>query len=237
MTVYLNGHYLAAREAAIPINDRGLIFGDGLFTTLRVHQGLLENAESHLQRITDQCKELNIIPPYIPLSVLEHLVVLNHAQVNTWRMKIIVTGGNSTALHLPQRDAGAVLITLDPYAPPINPYRLCMYPYPTHRSHVKSLSYLHRLQIKQYALERGYDDAIATTAEGYLLECAFSNIFWKIEAKIYTPDPVLPLLSGIFLSTLTTIKVQMKLSEISKEAEFFICNSLIHSHPIESIAS
>jgi branched-subunit amino acid aminotransferase/4-amino-4-deoxychorismate lyase len=37
--VYLNGSYLPPEEACLPVSDRGLAYGDGVFTTMKVSRG------------------------------------------------------------------------------------------------------------------------------------------------------------------------------------------------------
>jgi len=39
MTIFLNGHFVPEAEALIPVNDRGFMYGDGLFETVRVVNG------------------------------------------------------------------------------------------------------------------------------------------------------------------------------------------------------
>ena len=36
MTIFLNGRFVSEAEAVIPVNDRGFMYGDGLFETMRV---------------------------------------------------------------------------------------------------------------------------------------------------------------------------------------------------------
>ncbi|MGA1359670.1 MAG: hypothetical protein ACO32Z_00620 [Gemmatimonadaceae bacterium] len=40
-TVYLNGRYVPEAEALIPANDRGFIFGDGIYEVVRAIAGRL----------------------------------------------------------------------------------------------------------------------------------------------------------------------------------------------------
>src|SRR3546814_17929751 len=44
----------------LPIHDRGLAYGDGLFETLRVAGGQARLVERHLQRLQDGCVRLAI---------------------------------------------------------------------------------------------------------------------------------------------------------------------------------
>ncbi len=52
MTVFLNGQFLSDAEAVVPVNDRGFMYGDGLFETLRVVNGKPFRMAQHLERMT-----------------------------------------------------------------------------------------------------------------------------------------------------------------------------------------
>lgn len=237
--VFLNHRFLPASQASIPITDRGFLFGDGIFTTIRVENGEPEHLERHLSRVKKQCIELKIDSPEISKEWLAQLIEKNHAQSGIWRMKIIVTGGDSSALNLEKRKFGNLLITISPYEPPIDPYRLTVYPYPivSPVADLKSLSYLQRLHVKEYARQHGCDDAIVLSPEGFILETAFGNFCWILEDCLYVPDPELPLFEGITISVLQekmqTKKVKSRIEDIPKEAKCYLCNTMIGCHPIE----
>jgi branched-subunit amino acid aminotransferase/4-amino-4-deoxychorismate lyase len=36
MIVFLNGQFVPEAQAVVPVNDRGFLYGDGLFETMRV---------------------------------------------------------------------------------------------------------------------------------------------------------------------------------------------------------
>ena len=52
MVVFLNGRFLPEAEAVVPVNDRGFMYGDGLFETLRVVNGKPFRMAQHLERMT-----------------------------------------------------------------------------------------------------------------------------------------------------------------------------------------
>jgi len=39
MIVFLNGQFVPELQAVVPVNDRGFMYGDGLFETMRVCGG------------------------------------------------------------------------------------------------------------------------------------------------------------------------------------------------------
>jgi branched-chain amino acid aminotransferase len=51
MIAYVNGHLVPAAEATVSIFDRGLLFGDAVFDTLRTFNGLPFRLDAHLERL------------------------------------------------------------------------------------------------------------------------------------------------------------------------------------------
>ena len=94
--VFLDGTFHFENEAFIPVNDRGFLFGDGVFTTIRVIEGQPECMEMHLERIQSHCRALNIVPPAIASNLIMELIKQNGAENGQWRLKIIVTGGGGS---------------------------------------------------------------------------------------------------------------------------------------------
>jgi branched-subunit amino acid aminotransferase/4-amino-4-deoxychorismate lyase len=50
MLCWLNGRLLPVDQARVPVLDRGLLYGDSLFETLRVQAGHLRHLDWHLER-------------------------------------------------------------------------------------------------------------------------------------------------------------------------------------------
>jgi branched-subunit amino acid aminotransferase/4-amino-4-deoxychorismate lyase len=66
MFVFLNGQFLSEAEAVVPVNDRGFMYGDGLFETMRVVNGRPFRFAQHLERMTRGADFLKIKPPFTP---------------------------------------------------------------------------------------------------------------------------------------------------------------------------
>lgn len=60
MQVYLNGSYIEQQDAAIPVADRGFIFGDGVYEVVRVVNGKFFMENEHLDRMDEGLKALKI---------------------------------------------------------------------------------------------------------------------------------------------------------------------------------
>src|SRR3989454_5142405 len=63
MRVYLNGEYLEQARAAVSVDDRGFLFGDGVYEVTRARNGRVFEAGRHLRRLERGLEALGIAPP------------------------------------------------------------------------------------------------------------------------------------------------------------------------------
>lgn len=233
--VFLNGNFCFEKEAVIPITDRGFLFGEGIFTSIRIHQGQCELFKSHLQRLQQQAEVLNFDWNPTNWDWIVELIQRNDAGQGIWCLKILATKE--------ERTFGNVLATLNPYEGTFGPCTLSLFPYPLESplAHVKSLSYLDHLYVRSYAQRLGHVDAITQTRDGILLETGCSNFFWIDQGKCWIPDPQLPYLKGVFLQailshlSLPIQAIRATIDEVPTSASIYICNALTHIRPVLSI--
>jgi len=58
--VYLNGEYIPKEEASIPVEDRGFLFGDGIYEVTAAYRGKLFRFPRHLARMNRGLEALRI---------------------------------------------------------------------------------------------------------------------------------------------------------------------------------
>src|SRR5437762_6336910 len=63
MLVYLNGRFLPKSSATVSVEDRGFIFGDGVYEVWRVVNGHLFETDRHVARLAFGLRELRIAMP------------------------------------------------------------------------------------------------------------------------------------------------------------------------------
>src|SRR6266542_2815311 len=63
MIVYLNARYLPKEEARISPDDRGFLFGDGVYEVVRAHAGKLFRADAHWERLRNSLGATEIVGP------------------------------------------------------------------------------------------------------------------------------------------------------------------------------
>ena len=231
--VYLNGEFLPEDQAFIPVTDRGFLFGEGVFTTIKVEEGKPEFLSLHLQKLESDCRILEIPCELFKNDAIQELIQRNNALNEVWRLKILVTGGNH-------------LMTLMPYPGHPSPCRLACYPNPVCRIHpnIKTLAFLDHLTLAEYAIKRGFHDALFFDPQGFILETSIANFFWRLGNTVYFPDLSLPVYPGVTLKVLLQAFAKMglncqpikaRLEEISKGAQLYICNSMKGFVPVVEI--
>ena len=60
---WVNGKLLPPSEAAISPIDRGFLYGEGLFETMRTYDGRVFRLSQHLDRLIDAAAEIGFTPP------------------------------------------------------------------------------------------------------------------------------------------------------------------------------
>ena len=65
MLAYLNGHFLPRSAASIPVDDRGFVFGDGVYEVWRAVGGALFESARHVERLQRGLEELGIARPAV----------------------------------------------------------------------------------------------------------------------------------------------------------------------------
>ena len=91
MIVYLNGRFVPEEQACVSIHDRGFLYGDALFETIRIYNGKPFLWEDHLSRLHTGCNAMQIKPPAPDaelLACLPELLRLNSLSDATVRITI-----------------------------------------------------------------------------------------------------------------------------------------------------
>jgi branched-chain amino acid aminotransferase len=213
MKVFLNGDVFDEGEALIAANDRGVLFGDGIFETMRAYGGKPFRMDRHLERLKAGCRELRITRvPYDSelAAAIDELYRLNVVSGDAY-VRITLTGGWFDGNRgLERSGAPNVYIMVKPFEGyPREWYergiRIIVSSIRSNEgsplSRIKSIDYLDNLMAKQEAWDRGADDALMLNCGGYLAEGASSNLFLVRRGKLLTPGVECGLLPGVTRET------------------------------------
>lgn len=193
--VWLDGEYLPASEARVSVFDRGLAYGDGAFTTLRVGGGEPLLLERHLQRLARDLVALYIPPPDAGTLEAACRGLVERLGLTDAVLKVTVTRGSGGRGPAPPEEPEPVAFVIaSPLPSPRSPLRTLTVPDERGAiSRYKSLAYLANVLALRDARSRGCDEAIFTR-NGALVEATVSNLVGSVDGVLRTPvaDGLLP---------------------------------------------
>lgn len=194
--VYLNGRFLPLDEARISPLDRGFLYGDGIFTTMRAEKGCCLYVKDHLDRLEQSLMEIRLpLPSGVEWeAILADLLLRNRLEQRVAAVKIVVSRGASALPGLPDVSRPTVVLYARPYEPPPSSahqtgYRLHVFRdgFSPAFSRMKSLNYLFCLMARQAALDAGADEAVVLDAQGRIAETAAGSLLLRSGGKWWTP--------------------------------------------------
>lgn len=200
--ICLNGSYLPAHEARLPVADRGFRFGDGLFESIHLIDGVPYQWELHLTRLDGGLSALRF--PQFEANWQEatrEVIQRNHAREGT--LRIAVSRGVGSRGYLPYDEISPnwVIEYLPPTPLPEGPLKLHLSSIT--RSPLSALPVNHKLAhgigstlALMEARDHGCDEAMMLSTEGKLCEAASANLFWIANQKLYTPALATGCLAG-----------------------------------------
>ncbi|VAX04844.1 D-alanine aminotransferase [hydrothermal vent metagenome] len=206
--VHLNGQNLPAGDACVPVLDRGFIFGDGVYEVIPVFGGHPFRLTEHLRRLENSLDEVRIPNPHTPAkwtALIQGLVDKNGGGDQSLYLQ--VTRGPAARDHaLPENPAPTVFAMSNPLHPAAAETlaqgikAITLDDIRWTRCHIKAISLLPNILLRQTALDAGAAEAILIR-DGYATEGAASNLFAVFDEKpggvLVTPPKGPRLLPGI----------------------------------------
>jgi 4-amino-4-deoxychorismate lyase len=190
MKTLVNGQF----KDSLPVSDRGLQYGDGVWETLLISSGKIILLDEHLKRLQWGCNRLNIIG--LDKTILRQEISLISKDIRNCILKIIITRGSggrgysAQGLNSPTR-----ILSLHGIPNTIDHYRnsginICYCT--TQLSHNPQLSGFKTLNCLQQVLARSeltddYQEGIVSDIRGHIIEGTMSNLFLIIGEQVITP--------------------------------------------------
>lgn len=231
MKVYFNGKIIPVEQAKISVLDRGFLYGDGVFESLRTYNRQPFLLDEHLKRLLAGAKLLKFRALY-SLSQLKTAVfkTLTANKYKEYYIKVILTRGETRGHGLdPSNVSGKpnlIILVEELKAYPKTLYvrgwkaiisRIRRTEVPTSR--IKSLCYVDNILAKAEAKKQGADEAFMLDEKGHVVEGTVSNFFIIKLGAIYTPPIDEPILSGITRNRVIKIAKQSALELAEKIIE------------------
>lgn len=238
---------------SINANDRGLLYGDGVFRSMRLSQGRILHWPRHYQKLQEDCAALLLDCPGINLlaAELEQLVTGREEGV----VKIIITRGTGERGYSPAScQATSRILSLLPFPDFPSDFKtrgvrvhLCNL-HLAHQRRLAGIKHLNRLENVLASAEwdgEKFAEGILLDVEGNVIEGTRSNLFIVSKGALVTPDLSRCGVAGIqrervmewaMSNGLPSRVGHIELPDLNAADEVFLVNSIIGLWPVYEMA-
>jgi branched-subunit amino acid aminotransferase/4-amino-4-deoxychorismate lyase len=201
--IYHNERIIEASEAHLAPTLAGLLYGWGVFTTLRVYGGKAFEFDRHWDRIEQHAEKARVAVPIekeAARRALDELIASNSTRQGRARLTILkgeagswrgVSARESEVLILTSSESPRIKREL---AMTISPYRLLS---TSQLAGVKQTAMLENLFALEEARARGFADAVMLNERGEVVAATAANLFWVQGDEIFTPSLATGCVAGV----------------------------------------
>jgi branched-subunit amino acid aminotransferase/4-amino-4-deoxychorismate lyase len=246
----VGGHLVEAEKAVVSIQDRGFRYGDGVFETLAVQDGVPYQFDWHLRRLADGLRAIRI-ECEVGAIYESCKALLKKNNVKNGLLRIQVTRGIGSIGYLPDQShakAGPTIVIETGNLPevPAEAISLWLSSYAKISAHALPVQYklaqgLNSTLARMEANENHCFEALLLNEEGQLCETSSGNLFWLKGNRLYTPALSCGLLEGatraaiIRLSPYLVDEVEAGIEALADADAVFITNVIWHAIPVSRL--
>ena len=194
MLVFLNGRFVPKAQAVVPINDRGFMYGDGLFETTCVVNGRPFRVAQHLERMMRGADFLKIKCPFTVKKLQDFAgQLIGKNKMPDAILRVTLTRGTGDRGYTPEPDGKPTVVMTLHTAPPLahchswslvtSSFRV---PAGDPLAAFKTMNKLTQVMARMEAMERGADEALLLNPQGEVAETASGNLFWIARDRVCT---------------------------------------------------
>lgn len=245
MWTFINGDWIEAANARVPVSDLAIQRGYGVFDFFRTVNFKPLFIDDHLARLNHSASTLRLSLPYTTAElkqIIQELINRNH--IRTSGIRITVTGGNATDTYTPTTPNIVITqhpLTIDEQFEERKAVSLITEEYVRELPTIKSINYLMGVYLQQKVKDAGADDVLYVK-DGYISELPRSNVFVVTRNnELLTADS--NVLHGItrkhvlqLASLFLTVKEQaVHIEEVLQAKEVFVTSTTKRLLPVHSV--
>jgi len=250
--VFLNDRLVDIDKACISVTDSGLLYGAGLFETMRSHNGVVFALTDHLDRLFFSARALSINNPYEKRYITDAIYKLLQAnKLDDARLRLTLTNGPMSESNEQRR--ATLLITATKFqAYPSEYYKngvtVVLCPFRQNPSEPiyghKTINFYPRMLALNQAHQKRAAEALWFTIDNRLAEGCISNVFLVKDSLLYTPPIRTPVLAGVARKTVCQIALRDSIEFVEKDLyindllqadEVFLTNVIMQIMPITKV--
>jgi len=181
MIVSINGKITDEKTAHFPVTSEAFLFGYAVFETIRTYNKKIFRMDDHLARLFVSVDVMNMKTKWSIKRVHKEVAkTLEHTKWPEMKIRIVLT----------KKDLIIIAEKLKEKAPEMYKKGVKIVSFHGKRTipHAKKMADAFCYLAKQHALESGVYESLLVDDKDYVRECAYANIFWVEDGKVYTTN-------------------------------------------------
>jgi branched-chain amino acid aminotransferase len=247
-----NGRVTAPQDGRVSAFDRGVLYGDGLFETMRAYSGRVFRLQAHLERLAASAPVVRLVLPWSQEELAAAVTALLAASglADAYLRLTVLRGEGPPGPAPPVCSSPHYFVIARPLAPyPDRRYRegatavvaATRQNEGSPLARVKSTSFLNYVLAIGDARDAGVDEALLLNNRDELAEAATSNLFIVCGETLLTPPVACGCLPGIARAVvlerapalgLAALQIPFTLADLLAADEAFLTNSLMEVMPL-----
>lgn len=205
-TIYLNGEFLPRSDARLSIDDRGFIFGDGIYEVTRVVDGALFESNRHMRRLGRGLADMRLSPSETLADIEEislRLLRENDMTEGECMIYLQITRGAAPRTHYfpPANTPCTVFLAPQRFTVPHDKRATGVSVVTTpdtrwSRCDIKTVNLIPAVLARQYAVDCGVFEAIFVR-DSAITEGSHTNFFGVLDGELRTYPASNYILGGV----------------------------------------
>ena len=256
---HVDGELVPAEEASVNVRDRGFLYGDAAFETMRAYGGAVFAWEAHADRLQETCSVLGL-EHRLAIDDLHRRIeeTLAANDLSEAYVRLSITRGVQPGKLTPDEAVDPTVVVIVKPLPrggsngqsvwdepaTLQTVRTKRVPDSAIPARAKTHNYLNGILARLELRVSDADEAIMVDADGHVAEGATSNLFFVRDNALRTPSLDAPVLPGITRRVVLDIadeegipveEGQYTPDEIRNADEVFLTNSTWELRPADVV--
>jgi 4-amino-4-deoxychorismate lyase len=236
-------------DGLVPADDRGVLYGDGLFETIRFHRGRAPLWALHMDRLRRGCRLLDLPQPDAALLEAECREVAMHE--GDCAVRITWTRGRGGRAYVPPANAdptrivmrrelpadldhqqarGIELVSVQMDLPVFGPL-----------NGLKHLNRLPQVLLGAHCARVGVHEALVVDGQGRWIEALTGNLVVERDGRLLEPEPHPAAVTGVGLSWLRGVaghrleRIEFRSGDLRSDDAIWVLNSVLGIRPVAQL--
>ena len=253
---WINGRLVAERRATVSVFDRGFLYGDGVYETLRVYDGRPFLFRRHAERLFRSAKGIGVRVPVSRAGLERALAAV--LRKNGWPEAVarvtLTRGAGGTGFDVRGAGRPTLVVSVRPFRPYPERFfkrgiRVAVVSVRRNSARaqppsIKSTSCLNGILAKTESVRAATQEAILLDERGFVAEGAVSNVFAVFDRRIRTPRADGEILSGVTRREVMRLaraagydvrEADLRPNDLARADEVFLTNTTMEIMPVTTL--